>query len=145
VLCAKTTSVSERLTIASGTTLRVLSRSEELLELEATYDGAGTPAPAHLHPAQDERFEVLAGSMSALIAGRAAEIATGELLEVPRGTPHQMWNAGAEAAVVRWRTMPAGRTLEWFRELAAALRGEALGDPATLLSRYSDVFRLADG
>jgi hypothetical protein len=43
-----------------------------------------------------------------------------------------------------WRTMPAGRTLDWFSELAALQRGEPLKDPATLLSEYSDVFRLAE-
>src|ERR1700694_2265599 len=37
--------------------------------------------------------------------------------------------------VVNWKTIPPGRTLEWFRELAALQRGASLGDPATLLSR----------
>jgi hypothetical protein len=44
---------------------------------------------------------------------------------------------------MRWTKMPAGRTLDWFRELEAALAGTSKGDPATLLDRYGDVFRLA--
>jgi quercetin dioxygenase-like cupin family protein len=137
--------VGEELEIGTGTRLRVLSRSEELLELEASYDGGGSPPPAHLHPEQDERFEVLAGAMTARVSGRERELSRGAVLEVPRGTPHQMWNAGGETAVMRWSTTPAGRTLEWFRELAALARGEQAGDPATLLERYRDVFRLAGG
>jgi hypothetical protein len=55
-----------------------------------------------------------------------------------------MWNGGREPAVMSWATKPAGRTLDWFRELAALRRGEPLGDPQTLLSRYSDVFALVE-
>ena len=40
--------------------------------------------------------------------------------------------------------MPAGRTLDWFRELAALQSGQPLKDPASLLSEYRDVFRLAE-
>jgi hypothetical protein len=46
---------------------------------------------------------------------------------------------------MRWSTLPAARTLQWFRELAALLRGEEVPEAATLLERYSDVFRLAEG
>jgi hypothetical protein len=56
-----------------------------------------------------------------------------------------MWNEGSEPAVMRWLTTPAGRTLDWFREIAALQGGdEPLGDPATLLQRYDDTFRLAN-
>ncbi len=41
----------------------------ELFEVEATYE-PGSQAPLeHLHPAQDEHFEIRAGSMGARIAG----------------------------------------------------------------------------
>jgi mannose-6-phosphate isomerase-like protein (cupin superfamily) len=134
--------VFEELEIGPGHKLRVLACSEEALELEATYAAGGTPPPAHLHPGQDERFKVLRGAMQTRIEQRSATLTAGEMLEVPRGTVHQMWNAGDEEAVVSWKTMPAGRTLDWFRELAALLRGESQTDGATLLAEYSDVFRL---
>jgi mannose-6-phosphate isomerase-like protein (cupin superfamily) len=134
----------EVLEVGPGTTLRVVAHDERRLEFEASYGPGGTPPPAHLHPHQDEHFEVLAGAMRMRLAGRERELASGELLDVPRDTAHQMWNAGAEQAVMRWTTTPAGRTLDWFRELAAAMAGKPAGDPATLLERYSDVFRLAE-
>lgn len=127
-----------------GTTLRVLAHEQRELVFEATYAGGGSPPPSHLHPAQDEQFEIRSGAMHALVASEQRTIASGEVLEIPRGTPHQMWNGGVETAVVIWRTLPAGRTLDWFRELAAALRGEGREDPSTLLTDYADVFRLAE-
>lgn len=81
--------------------------------------------------------------MRVILRGEEREAAAGSTLDIPRDTPHQMWNAGDEEARVKWVTSPAGRTLDWFRELAALQRGEPLGDPETLLSRYSDVLRLA--
>ena len=133
--------MTEELVISPGASLRVLSCTEQELVLEARYAGGGSPPPAHFHPAQDERFEVLAGAMRARIGGTESELDAGEVIEVPRGTAHQFWNPGEEEAAVRWITLPAGRTLEFFRELAAAASGE--GDPATLLERYADTFRVA--
>lgn len=134
--------MSEELALGPATTLRVLSRDEQALVLEARYAGGSSPPPAHLHPAQDEHFEVRAGEMQALVGPERRTLALGEVLEIPRGTVHQMWNEGEEQAVVIWRTTPPGRTLDWFRELAARLRGEGREDPSTLLDDYADVFVL---
>jgi mannose-6-phosphate isomerase-like protein (cupin superfamily) len=135
--------MGEELAIGPATTLRVLAVSEGQLELEARYTGGGSPPPAHFHPEQDERFEVLTGSVRARIGERELSLAAGDVLEIPQETVHQMWNEAEEPAVVNWRTTPAGRTLEWFRELAALMRGEGRAEPETLLADYSDVFRLA--
>jgi len=135
----------EVLEIGPGTTLRVIAHDEARLEVEASYDGPGPQPPAHLHPGQDEHFELVAGMVRTRIDGQERELHAGEKLDVPAGTVHQMWNPAEEQALLRWTTMPAGRTLEWFRELAAVRAGEPLGDPATLLERYSDTFSLAGG
>ena len=136
--------MAEKLTPAPGFSLRVLSRTEEQLVMEARYAGGGSPPPAHFHPAQDERFEVLAGTMRAKVDGTESDLSAGQSLEVGGGTSH-LWNAGREEAVVRWVTAPAGQTLEFCRELAAIGSGASENEPATLLERYRDVFRLAEG
>ena len=66
--------MTEELAISPGASLRVLSRTEQELVLEARYAGGGSPPPAHFHPAQDERFEVFAGAMRARIDGRESEL-----------------------------------------------------------------------
>src|SRR3979490_2117503 len=99
------------LTIAPGTTLHLLSRSDESLVVEARYAGAGVPPPAHFHPQQDERFEVLEGAVRTRIGGQDVDHNADEAFDVPRGTPHQTWNPRDEEALLRWSTSPAGRTL----------------------------------
>lgn len=136
--------MGEEFKLGPGTTLQVVAHDEQALQLRATYAPGGAPPPAHLHPEQDERFEVLAGAMRNRVAGRDGELREGDVLEIARGTAHQMWNAGEEPAVVDWRTTPAGRTLDWFRALSALLGGESAADPAALLAEYSDVFQLAE-
>ncbi len=70
---------------------------------------------------------------------------------MPRGTAHRMSNDGAAPARVAWTTSPAGRTLGWFRALAATQRrveGRKLARLAAfipLLIRFRDTFRLARG
>lgn len=125
----------------------VVSRSAEALVVEATYGGQGNPPPAHVHPAQDERFEMLEGRLSVRL-GRAPvrELTAGEVLEIPRGTAHRMWNARSEPARVRWETRPAGRTEQWWAALDGARRDGERMPPlptlAALLTEYRDVFRL---
>jgi mannose-6-phosphate isomerase-like protein (cupin superfamily) len=64
----------------------------------------------HLHPAQDEHFEIRAGSMAARVGGEEAAYGPGEKIDIPRETVHAMWNAGDEPAMLLWQTRPALRT-----------------------------------
>jgi mannose-6-phosphate isomerase-like protein (cupin superfamily) len=134
----------EELKLGLATTLSVIAHDDAELLLRASYDGGGVAPPAHLHPAQDERFEVLSGAMRARVDGVEHELVAGTVLEISRGSAHQMWNAGDRPAVVDWRTSPPGRTLDWFRRLSALLSGDSTEDGAALLAEYSDVFVLAD-
>jgi mannose-6-phosphate isomerase-like protein (cupin superfamily) len=128
-------------------TLRVVSETPEELEVEGTWAPGGSAPPAHLHPSQDEQFEVQSGRLTAVVAGMTHELGPGDTLEIPRGTPHRMWNAGDVAAVARWRTRPAGRTAQWFRAIDALSAGGARKPPLPAMAKaviaYSDVFQLA--
>lgn len=137
-----------RLTPSESVTVK---RSEpSVLEVEAVYGADGSPPPKHFHPGQDERFTVLAGRLTTKVDGVERELGEGDVLEVPRGSVHQMWNASSEPARVSWETSPAGRTEDWFREVDA-LQGQAGdGRPSAmafgvLLDEYDDTFRLAVG
>ena len=111
----------------------------ELLEMEATYPGTGVLPPEHLHPQQVEHFEVLDGTIRAIIDGTERRYGAGETFDVPAGTPHQM--TAESPSRMRWEVRPALRTAEFFERLYG---GEAAagGSSADLLTEFSDVFRL---
>lgn len=121
----------------------------QLTEMEARYRPGSAVPVDHYHPRQEERFEVLAGRMRVRVSGVERDLEAGEVLTIPAGTPHAMWNKGLDEARVNWQTLPALKT-EPFHEticaLAQAGRISAGGRPdllqaAMLLAEYRDEFR----
>src|SRR5215210_8560354 len=87
----------------------------ELLEMEGSWGGDGGLPPNHFHPRQDEHFEVLEGTLRAVIDETERCYSEGEAFDVPAGTPHQM--AGDGPARAKWEVRPALRTAEFFERL----------------------------
>ncbi len=105
----------------------------------------GSPfPPTHLHPEQDEHFEVEYGEMLFVVDGEEHLLAAGDTIDIPRGTAHRARNhSGERPAFVRWETRPALRSGEFFA-VAARLGTEAgLLKAALLAHEYRDVFRPA--
>jgi quercetin dioxygenase-like cupin family protein len=119
--------------------------SGEVLEMEATYPGSDTLPPEHLHPQQAERFEVLEGSIRAIIGGTEHRYEAGETFEVPPGTRHQM--GAEEPARVLWETRPALRTAEFFERLYGDGPDSASAADSIIefFAEFSDEFRLTAG
>ena len=125
----------------------------DAVEVEVTYQPGAKPPPKHLHPAQSERFEVLAGRVTAPVDGAERTLRTGDTLEIGVGAVHQMWNSGPDAARAIWETRPAGRTLEWFGQLDRLQREGKVGKNhmpgplvmGALLTEYRDVLQVAVG
>jgi mannose-6-phosphate isomerase-like protein (cupin superfamily) len=121
----------------------IIDRDDRALVAEAVYGPAGSPPPAHLHPAQDEHFEVLGGEVTIDVHGQRRTLRAGESIDVPRRTPHQMWNAHPTDPVrVRWTTTPALRTEAWWAALDRMEGKPTLTSFAPLLREYRDVFHL---
>jgi mannose-6-phosphate isomerase-like protein (cupin superfamily) len=145
--------MTESLKIGPTESLTVLRSEPEALEVEARWGPGSHPPPKHLHPDQDEHFEVRAGRLRVRIGDAERELGARETIDIPRGTPHQMWNPGEEEARALWRTSPAGRTRQWFESLDALqregrVRSNGLPGPlafATLATEFRDVIRLAAG
>jgi quercetin dioxygenase-like cupin family protein len=114
----------------------------EVLEMEATYGDTSQLPPEHLHPRQDERFEVLEGTMRTIVGGTEHSYGPGETFEVPAGTPHQMASEGP--ARVRWEVRPALRTAEFFERLHGdgPDSARAASSVAEFLAEFSDEIRL---
>ena len=137
-----------KLTPHESVTIR--EHSDAALVVEARWGAGGSAPPGHFHPAQDEHFEVLEGRLSVRVDGSERTLEPGDAIDIPRGTVHQMWNAGEQPARALWRTEPAGRTAEWFAALDGLQQSGRVGRdgmPSALafgayLTEYSDVFRL---
>ena len=95
---------------------------ERRLVVELHVSPGGAVVGEHLHPAVTERFEVLEGRLGVKLSGRSSEATRGDGLEVPPGTWHDWWNAGATEAVVRVTVTPGDR----FSLMIATLFGLAL-------------------
>jgi quercetin dioxygenase-like cupin family protein len=114
----------------------------ELHQMRVTYAPHSDLPPSHLHPAQDETFEIVEGAVEFILDGVRSEHRAPAVVEVPAGTVHQLHNPTDEPAVILWSTRPALRTGEFFLALH-----EAAGDVERLvavLTEYDDVFCLAD-
>jgi hypothetical protein len=121
--------------------LRLAAISPERLEMDARYSGEGGMPPMHLHPSQTERFEVLEGRMETVIGGTSRSYETGDVFEVPAGTPHQMRADGPTR--MRWEVTPALRTAEFFERMYTAPPSNA-EEGAAFLEEFGEEFRLAD-
>ena len=107
----------------------------DLAALEVTIPPRTLVKP-HNHSREDEFTVVLAGTVGARVGDEVGEAGAGASLAKPRGTPHAMWNAGAEPARVLEVLSPGGLE-DYFEELAPVLREHA--PPATydaLAERY---------
>ncbi len=114
----------------------------ELLEMEAYYSGDGGMPPMHLHPAQEERFEVLEGSMRAIVGGEEQVYGQGESFEVPAGTPHQMGTD--EPTTMRWEVRPPMRTAEFFERLYGDGPDSAQQMGEAFFAEFDAEFRLTE-
>ncbi|MDP8942891.1 MAG: cupin domain-containing protein [Actinomycetota bacterium] len=98
---------------------------------------AGAPGPLpHVHPIQEERFEVIAGTLELRIGPRRAVAGLGATVEVPPGTPHYFKNVGDDEAHLRVEVRPALRLKELLETVAALAREGRLngrGHPRNLL------------
>jgi quercetin dioxygenase-like cupin family protein len=112
----------------------------ELLEMEASYSGEEGMPPEHLHPKQAERFEILEGSMRAIVDGEEHVYGKGESFDVPAGTPHQMAAEGPTR--MRWEVRPALRTAEFFERLYGSRPGSAQELGEAFFTEFADEFRL---
>jgi quercetin dioxygenase-like cupin family protein len=79
----------------------------EAVVIEAFVKPTGFVAAAHVHPHQDERFEVLRGTVGFRSGKQKLELGPGGRLTIPAGTPHAFWNAGEDEAHFVCEVRPA--------------------------------------
>jgi quercetin dioxygenase-like cupin family protein len=79
----------------------------EFVLFECFVQPSGFVAAAHVHPFQQERFQVIEGTVTFRLDGRELTVAPGETICVPAGMSHQFWNAGDDEARFACEVRPA--------------------------------------
>jgi mannose-6-phosphate isomerase-like protein (cupin superfamily) len=79
----------------------------ELLEIELELSPDGAVPGAHIHPEQEERFEIVEGKMAFRMGLKKIVAGPGDVVTVPAGARHKFSNGGDEPVEVRVEVRPA--------------------------------------
>jgi quercetin dioxygenase-like cupin family protein len=91
----------------------------KLLEFDLVVEPRGRVPGGHVHPGQQESFEVLQGTMKFRTGLRTVIAGPGDQVVIAPGTFHRFASAGDRHAVVRVRIEPALRMEELLQTVAA--------------------------
>lgn len=92
----------------------------ESFRFEILTDVVASPPEDHVHVAQAEHLEVLAGTLNVRVAGRVHVLRAGAAITIPPGTPHAVWNVDPERTRTRGEFRPA---LDMQQRMEAMFRG----------------------
>ena len=119
----------------------------ELLEWDDVWTRPGHRTAAHVHPAMEERWQVVEGQAAFQIGDDGERtLGPGEAIAAPPGVAHEAWNPTADPVRLRVTMTPAGRWAEVVELLfgwAADGRTDEAGTPELdllvgLLRDYAD-------
>jgi quercetin dioxygenase-like cupin family protein len=115
------------------------SSNGELFQAELISQPVGYTVREHIHPNQEEQFEVLEGEFGIKIGDDEVRVAqVGERLMCPVGVPHSQWNAGDGQMRMLYEHRPALGAAEVFFETYFGLSRDGKlkrnGDPKLLQS-----------
>ena len=121
----------------------------ELLAIDLILATDGHVPGAHVHPSQEERFEVVSGTMKFRLGRKKIIAEAGDTVVVPPGSVHKFANAGDEPAHVRVEVRPALKMEQLFETTIALARdgrtnGKGMPKPldlALFVREYEDEVR----
>jgi quercetin dioxygenase-like cupin family protein len=86
---------------------RVRRGGEVWIELKGSLPPNQEGPPMHIHFAEDEEGQVIAGTLSADLNGQRMTAKRGDSVRFPRGAAHRWWNGGSERLVFEGYARPA--------------------------------------
>lgn len=93
----------------------------ELVVSDLRVHPGGASLGSHIHREVDERFTVLARKIGYFVGDKKGILEKGDSANLPRGVPHDWWNAGDDEARVIVEIRPAAR----FEQMAITTFGLA--------------------
>ena len=86
--------------------------------------------PLHIHFGEDEKGEVVSGTLSATVDGKLLRIEAGSRAEFPRGSAHRWWNEGDTELVFRGIATPAVDLDRFLQALFEVINAGEAGRPS---------------
>jgi len=126
--------------------------NNEVFQAEGIFKPGGFAGVLHLHPFQEERFEVIQGTVGFKIGHNSVQLGPGEKMVVPAGQPHTFWNAGQDEMRVIFEFRPSlpstARFYEFYFGVARAGKARKNGLPsiwqiALQVDEFADHVRMA--
>jgi quercetin dioxygenase-like cupin family protein len=109
-----------------GQTYKPVARTEATFAFDSLFPH-GAFVPPHFHPDQDEFIRVLEGRLDLWLDGEDLSAAAGDLVRMPMGSRHGIFNrSGAPARALFW-VAPARGLYDLFTKL------DGVGDPAEVV------------
>jgi mannose-6-phosphate isomerase-like protein (cupin superfamily) len=104
------------------------SRHGETLRVEMWTDPGGGVRAEHIHPALEERYEVLEGEITINLDGETRRLGAGQRAVVPPGVRHSFENTGDRPAHLVAEAEPAQELRESIEDGARLARTERFSD-----------------
>lgn len=96
-----------------GQTYVPKSLSADSFSWHATFP-PGTFVPPHIHPTQDEFVYMLEGRLDLVLDGQESFASPGDLVRLPRGVPHGLFNKSDATVKCLFWVAPTGRLYDLF-------------------------------
>ncbi len=101
-----------------GTILRTGSETNgELFEVEFLVEPGDWTGPDHIHLRQEERFEIMSGTLRLRVGDKEELLTPGSTHVLPQGTSHNLRNEGPGEARFLLQLRPALRMEAYLRDL----------------------------
>jgi quercetin dioxygenase-like cupin family protein len=109
-----------------GQTYMPKSLTDQSFSWHATFP-PGTFVPPHIHPTQDEFIYMFEGRFDLVLDGQAANASAGDLIRLPRGIPHGLFNNSQANITCLFWVSPTRRLWDLFQAI------DNLPDPAEVV------------
>lgn len=104
--------INKPIVLASGDSMELLETSAmtngRQVKARIVFAANGIRVATHLHPDQDETYEVISGNLTYFVDGTKHVAPAGSTVQLPRGVPHQHFSEGPEETIVIQAMTPGG-------------------------------------
>jgi mannose-6-phosphate isomerase-like protein (cupin superfamily) len=100
----------------------------EFLQIDCISPPTAVKEPEHIHPLQENKFEIISGSCTFNIEGKERLAKAGEVVTIPPKVRHHFWNSGEVDAHYIQEFRPALKIADFFDTFFALSRDGKLNE-----------------